>query len=265
MTTPPYEPPEGSYTPATISSMQGVTQSSVGLGKTVDTRNLLGLLGDSFIGNILSGFASIGAAIGKALSDLATALFGFGGGEPLPRIEDGMTSLNQRINLLDDVPGYAGAIMTQNRRFGSGSTYKTIPFNSRYGPSKKAQLNTSNHRMVLETGSWSAHFTISTGSGNGGIGHGLRALVRDKNGTEVMTRLFDWQNNGSTWDQHYAMPIIVPPESAPWSIELGYRHSGVWWTIYGGTEKTLIWVERKNIDTANSGIIRNPGDGPDIT
>ena len=175
-----------------------------------------------------------------------------------------MTALNSRVELLDDVPGYAGGIMTQNRRFGSGSVYKTIPFNSRYGPSKKAQLNTSNHRMVIETGSWSAHFTISTSDG-GGVGHGLRALVRDKNDTEVMTRFFDWQTPNAGWDQHYAMPIIVPPESAPWSIELGYRHSGLWWTLYGGTEKTLIWVERKNIDTANAGIIRNPGDGPDVT
>ncbi|WP_010541911.1 hypothetical protein [Dietzia alimentaria] len=217
---------------------------------------------------IFDGIGGIGQALADGLTGIigmiADALFGPGPGDPIVRIADGMTALNSRVELLDDVPGYAGGIMTQNRRFGSGATYKTIPFNSRYGPSKKAQLNTSNHRMVIETGSWSAHFTIST-SGGGGVGHGLRALVRDKNGTEVMTRFFDWQTPNAGWDQHYAMPIIVPPESAPWSIELGYRHNGLWWTLYGGTEKTLIWVERKNIDTANSGIIRNPGDGPDVT
>ena len=224
--------------------------------------------GGNILEQIFEGIGGIGAAIVDGLNGIvgmiADALFGPGSGPPLTRLADGMTALNSRVELLDDVPGYAGGIMTQNRRFGSGSVYKTIPFNSRYGPSKKAQLNTSNHRMVIETGSWSAHFTIST-SGGGGVGHGLRALVQDKNGTEVMTRFFDWQTPNAGWDQHYAMPIIVPPESAPWSIELGYRHNGLWWTLYGGTEKTLIWVERKNIDTANSGIIRNPGDGPDVT
>lgn len=84
MTSPPYETPEGSYTPATISSMQSVSQSSIGMGKTVDTRNLLALIGDSFIANILSGFLNIGEAIGNFIGDLADALFGrYNGGHPV--------------------------------------------------------------------------------------------------------------------------------------------------------------------------------------
>ena len=201
---------------------------------------------------------------GGLLGHIANFFFGTGPGAPADRIVDGMTSLNGRVDLLDDVPGYAGAVMSHNHRFGSGSSWKTIPFNTRYGPEKKASLDVSTSRMVMERGSWSAHFTIST-SGGGGVGHGLRALVRDKNGTEVMTRFFDWQTPNAGWDQHYAMPIIVPPESAPWSIELGYRHNGLWWTLYGGTEKTLIWVERKNIDTTNSNIIKDPPNGGDIS
>lgn len=248
MTAPGAGTPDGSYTPATVGGMQNMTETSI----------MAGLRGpvDAAAGGARISFLA-------TLSAIATALFGPGAGAPLPRLEDGMTALNGRLDSLDDVPGYAGGIMTQNRRFGNGGVYKKIPFNAPYGPAKKAHLDTSSNRMVLETGSWSAHFTIST-SGGGGVGHGLRALVRDKNGTEVMTRYFDWQTPNAGWDQHYAMPIIVPPESAPWSIELGYRHSGLWWTLYGGTEKTLIWVERKNIDTANSTIIRNPTDGPDI-
>ncbi|WP_010540369.1 hypothetical protein [Dietzia alimentaria] len=200
---------------------------------------------------------------GGLIGNIANLLFGTGPGAPADRIVDGMTALNGRVDLLDDVPGYAGAVMSHNHRFGSGSSWKTIPFNTRYGPEKKAHLDVGAHRMVMETGSWSAHFTIST-SGGGGVGHALRALVRDKTGAEVITRRFDWQTPNAGWDQHYAMPIIVPPESAPWSVELAYRHSGLWWTIYGGTEKTLLWVERKNLDSDNSGTIKNPPDGADI-
>lgn len=252
MTTPNGEIPEGAYVGNAMSELNDWSEESA-------MSAMRGTVSPSFERQ-RDGVWQDGGLLGH----IANFLFGSGSGSPAARLSDGMTALNGRLDLLDDVPGYAGGIMTQNRRFGSGSTYKTIPFNSRYGPSKKANLNTSNHRMVIETGSWSAHFTIST-SGGGGVGHGLRARVRDKNGTEVMTRFFDWQTPNAGWDQHYAMPIIVPPESAPWSIELGYRHSGLWWTLYGGTEKTLIWVERKNIDTANSTIIRNPGDGPDVT
>ena len=221
--------------------------------------------------NILSGFLSIGQAIGSALADIAAALFGdySGDNQALLVISDGMTALNDRVELLDDVPGYAGAFMLTNRRFGSGSAFKKIPFDAKYGPEKKASLDTTNHVMVLEKGSWSAHFTISSMSGSaGGVGHGVRALVRDKDGTEVITRFFDYQQSGgAAWSQHYSMPIIVPPDTAPWSVELAYRHSiGIgWWSLAGGTEKTLIWVERKNIDTDNSNIIINPPNGPDIT
>lgn len=217
----------------------------------------------SFLGNILSGFASIGQAIGNALSDIASALFGnYTGSNPaLVQMSDGMTDLNGRIDLMANVPGYAGAIMTQNHRFGSGGVYKRIPFNKRYGPEKNATVNTSNNRIYMSQGSWSAHFTISTSSGNGGIGHGLRAQVRDENGTVVITRTFDWQNAGATWDQHFAMPIVAPKSG--WSIELGYRHSGNWWTILGGTEKTLMWVERKNLDADNHEVVQ-PTDGADI-
>lgn len=179
--------------------------------------------------------------------------------DKLGSIEDGMTALNNDLSVLADVPGYAGAFMLNNHRFGAGSTYKTIPFNEKYGPEKKAYL--SNSRLYLNVGSWSAHFTIST-SGGGGVGHGLRARVYDTAGTPVISRYFDWQTPNAGWDQHFAMPIIVTEDG--WSLELAYRHNGIWWTLYGGTEKTLVWVERKNIETSNHTVITNPSDGWDI-
>lgn len=245
MTAPGAGTPDGAYTPATVGGMQHMTEASImaGLRAPID-----------------------GAAQGARISFLdmigaiATALFGPGPGAPLPRLEDGMTALNGRVNLLNDVPGYAGAFMTQNHRFGSGSTYKRIPFNARYGPEKNASL--SSNRLYLSAGSWSAHFTISTSAGVGGIGHGLRARVRNAANVVVIERFFDWQNGGAGWDQHFAMPIIAPESG--WSIELGYRHSGGWWTVLGGTEKTLMWVERKNMETENHEVVI-PTDGPDIT
>lgn len=65
--------------------------------------------------NILSGFASIGAAISQALNDIANSLFGglvVSDHPALDKIRDGQLDLIAR---LDDVSGYAVAYMTYNR------------------------------------------------------------------------------------------------------------------------------------------------------
>lgn len=243
--------------------MQQADKESAALQAHAGTKSLMDAAGGSFIGIILGGFANVASAIGRALSDLAEALFGnYGGTHPaLVIISDGMTALNNNVELLHDVPGYAGAIMLQNHRFGSGSSWKKVPFNGKYGPEKKARLNTSNNRMYIDKGSWSCHMTISTGSG-GGVGHALRVQVFDQNNSLKITRYYDWQSPNAGWDMHYALPVIATADD--WSIEVSYRHSGTWWYVLGGTEKTLLWVERKNMDTANSAIV-TPTDGDDIT
>lgn len=201
---------------------------------------------------------------GGLLGHIADLLFGPGSGQPAVRISDGMTELNGRLELLDNVPGYAGALLLQNHRFPSGGL-RTIPFNKEYGPAKNAYLDTSNHRMYLSVGSWSCHFTIATDSGSApaGVGHRARVTVRDQNNTIQIQREFTWQNNGSSWEQHYAIPIIAPVNG--WSIQLEYAHSiGLgWWSVMGGTGKTLIWVERKNMDSLNWQPF-NASNGPDI-
>lgn len=225
-------------------------------------------------GNILEqifeGIGGIGAALAEGINGvvgmIADALFGPGSGPPAVRLSDGMTELNGRLDLLDDVPGYAGAYMGTNRRFGTGSSYKTIPFDRPYGPAKKAQLNTSNHRMVLDKGSWSIHITIvPRGSGSPlsfTAGHGIRVRVRRASGAVALDRPFDWGHISWEHATHFAMPIIVTEDG--WSVEVGYRHNDVNWSLIGGTDRTLIWVERKNIDTTNSQIETGVPDGPDV-
>lgn len=225
-----------------------------------------GILQQIFDG--IAGADGIGQMLADGLVGIigmtADALFGPGPGDPIVRIADGMTDLNERVELMDDVSGYAGTILVDNHRVGTGGSWKVIPFSGKYGPEKNATLDVASHRLYLSEGSWSAHFTISTGSGIGisGIGHGLRAQVYDETGAAVITRRFDWQTGTATWDQHFAMPIIAPVSG--WSVELAYRHSGGWWPLLGGTEKTLLWVERKNMDTENHEVIV-PGEGGDIT
>lgn len=137
---PPNEPPEDAYGPASISSMQHVSQSSVGLGKTVDIRELLDMVGASFLGSILSGFESIGAAIGKALEDLGKALFGDYDGPdgPLIAIQDGQAELRNKVLLLGE-SGYAAAYMSRNYKLGRAKD-RALPFDSQIGPVNDATI-----------------------------------------------------------------------------------------------------------------------------
>ena len=109
---------------------------------------------------IFDGIGGIGQALADGLTGIigmiADALFGPGPGDPIVRISDGMTELNGRVELLDDVPGYAGTILVDNHRVGAGSSWKVIPFTGKYGPEKNATLDAASHRLYLSAGSWSA-------------------------------------------------------------------------------------------------------------
>lgn len=255
---PTYGNPEGAYVSggsgqSSITDLNGLDEATAKARMQAPLQGMFGRQHDSVWGE------------GGLLGHIADFLFGSGAGTPAARLSDGMTALNGRLDLLDDVPGFAGGVMLQNHRF-TGSGLRTIPFNKEYGPAKNAYLDTSNHRMYLSAGSWSCHFTIATGSGSAllGVGHRARVTVRNQNNTIQIQREFTWQNNGSSWEQHYAIPIIAPADG--WSIQLEYSHSIElgWWSVMGGTGKTLIWVERKNMDSTNWQPF-NASDGPDIS
>lgn len=191
MTTPNQEPPEGSYTPSTISDMQHVSQASIGLGKTVDIRELLDAVGASFLGNILSGFESIGAAVGKALNDLSKALFGDYDGPdgPLIAIQDGQANLRHEMWLLGQ-SGYCAAYMSRNYKLGRAKD-RALPFDTQIGPSNDATLmqvsrshpgesGTRNEWVIRvdRAGLWEAQTTFSHVGGGFADGYAEITVLR---------------------------------------------------------------------------------------
>lgn len=258
MTTPPYEPPEGSYTPATISSMQGVTQSSVGLGKTVDTRNLLGLLGDSFIGNILSGFISIGAAVGQAISDIANALFGgiIASDHPaLDKIRDGQLDLIAR---LDDVSGYAVAYMTYNR-YKDRNTWNRMEFDGKIIINPKNASYVDNGIQLAE-GTWFIDAQITHDQHADRKGSRIRIDVTRPNGTIFSTKESLTEVNPDKWTTLSVRHSVSLPGP-------GYRvHVWAWYDVgtiggayarmlyRGGTALTHLMVDRINLDATASTV-----------
>lgn len=120
------------YSPSTVHRLQQESKESAALQAHAGTKALMDAAGNSFFLNILSGFFSIGEAIGDFLGSLGDALFGrYNGGHPTleaieswqaentgnwgPVIEDYGNQLEQKVEAWA-VPTVSGLYQTINRQ-----------------------------------------------------------------------------------------------------------------------------------------------------
>ena len=119
-----------------------------------DTYDLAELARQVFSGGILSGFVSLGEGIGQAIDDIANALFGgfIQNDHPaLDRIRDGQLALNERLDLVALISGYAVAYMKANRYKDRGK-WVQMEFDGQLGPVKNATVE--NDGITLAQGTW---------------------------------------------------------------------------------------------------------------
>lgn len=219
---------------------------------------------------IQDGIGGIGASLADGLNGIigmiADALFGPGSGEPIVRLSDGMTELNNRLDLMEDVSGYGGMIMSHNHRF-TGSTYKTIPFNTQYGPTTPSvSLDTVNHRIYLARGTWSINLLISVPqAGPFGGDTWMRPAIRvyRPNGSEYLTQWLDWRSGVNPHAYYAQIPLIVPNDDG-FYVEALFTQDSLNYPILGGTDRSKFWVNRWDLRTDNNNIIIDPPDGPDV-
>jgi hypothetical protein len=76
MTSPDGFTPDGAYTGDTLHEMQDVTQADVAGAQHAEISGLLGDVADTFVDNLLGGFADVPEALGDFLGDLVGALLG---------------------------------------------------------------------------------------------------------------------------------------------------------------------------------------------
>lgn len=195
---------------------------------------------------------------------IATSLFGSGSGAPLVRLADGMTALNNRIDLMDEVSGYGCMFMSTNRAF-SGSTLKVVPFDTRYGPPKNTVLDPANHRIYLAKGTWTVSVLLAVPQA-GALGGDTRftATVRSykPNGTLHMEQELGWRSGASPHTYLGQAPLICD-EDGYW-VEIRFSQSSLLYRVLGGTNRSKVWVNRWDINTENNNIIIDPPDGPDV-
>ena len=196
---------------------------------------------------------------------IADALFGnyTGGAGPLVRLSDGMTALNNRLDLMSDVSGYGGMFMSNNYRFGGGNNYKKLRFDSPYGPPKNVTLDTTNHRIVLAKGTWSVSLLVAMAPINGSGWVRARIDCYAPGGQLHSRRWLDWRSGPETGSQFHQVPVIAPESG--YYVEAWLTHDALWWTVMGGTERTLFFVNRWDVRTTNELENTSPGDGGDVS
>lgn len=228
--------------------------------------------GGNILEQIFEGIGGIGAALAEGLNGIigmiADALFGPGGGSPIVRLSDGMTELNNRVDLMADVSGYGGMILSNKHKVYGGNDYKVVPFNTPYGPSTKSvTLDTANHRIYLARGTWSVSMLLAVPQA--GITGGptwFRATITAyrPNGTEYLNQWLDWRSGENPHGYYAQVPLVVPDDSG-YYVQIRFTHNTGNWHILGGTDRSKFWVNRWDLRTDDNNMIINPPDGPDVT
>ena len=204
---------------------------------------------------------------GGLLGHIADLLFGPGSARPAQRLSDGMTELNHRLDLMDDVSGYGCMVMSHNHRFTSSNTHKTIPFNTQYGPhTPSVTLDTVKHRIYLAHGTWSINLLISVPQA-GALGGDtwMRPAIRvyRPDGSEYLTQWLDWRSGARPHAYFAQIPLIVPNDDG-FYVEALFTQESVAFPVLGGTDRSKFWVNRWDMRTDNNNMIINPPYGPDI-
>ena len=258
-TTPPvYGVPDGAYvgdasSPNAITDLNNLTEAEA-------KNRMLGQVAPSFERHRDGVWQD-----GGLLSHIANFLFGFGHGAPAVRLSDGMTELNNRLDLMEDVSGYGGMILSKNRRFVS-SEYRDVPFDTQYGPHTphSVEVDTAGHRFVLSAGTWSINallVTPQTGVLADDVWHRATITSYYPDGTEHMNQWLDWRS-GINPDSFFAQVPLVVPNDDGYYVKVRFRASTR--TLLGGTDRTKFWVNRWDLRTENNNVIINTGDGPDV-
>lgn len=261
MTTPNGEIPDGAYVgdagaPNAITDLNNLTEEEA-------KRRMQGSIAPAFTRQRDSVWQP-----GGLLGILANLLFGPGAGLPAARISDGMTELRNRVDLMEDVSGYGGMILSNHHRVYGGNTYKVVPFNTPYGPNTPSvQLDTANHRIYLARGTWSVSLLLAVPpAGVTGGPTWFRATITAylPDGTEYLNQWLDWRSGEFPHGYFAQVPLIIPDDSG-YYVQIRFTHNTGNWRIFGGTDRSKFWVNRWDLRTDENNLIIDPPEGPDVT
>lgn len=212
----------------------------------------------SFFGNILSGFLTIGQGIGQALDDLAQAMFGGLAAQDHPALQiinDGQTALIERIDLMDNISGYAVAYMKENR-YKDRNRWVLMEFNGRLGPVKNASV--ANNGLTLAQGTWVINAQCTHDQHVDRMSSRIRIEVLRPDGTVYSIKEAYGEVFPSKWTSRQVSHNVVLPAPGYRVRVWTYYNVGTAFGVYnrllwrGGTHLTHLMAHRLDIDTSNA-------------
>lgn len=257
MTTPNGDIPEGGRAPQEVYEL-ATTQPPAMVNP--DMWELAeGARGD-FFGGILSGFFSIGQAVGQALDDIADALFGGLAAEDHPaliKIRDGQLDLLNAIGLMDDISGYASAYMAANR-YKDRAKWVLMEFDGELGIPKNAEY--TDYGIRLAEGTWVLDAQCTHDHHVDRFTSRIRIEVLRPDGTVYSIKEAYGEVLPNKWTSRQVRHTVITPgpgyEVRVWT----YYNTGTFLGAYnrllwrGGTHLSHLTAHRLNASTENAQV-----------
>lgn len=258
MTSPDRFTTDKTFSPSTIHSLQQKSKEAEALQAHSGTIARMDSVGNSFLGNILSGFASIGAAVGQALNDIANALFGglIANDHPaLDKIRDGQLDLIARM---DDVSGYAVAYMMENR-FKKRRIWNRMEFNGAIIRNPKNATYVDNG-IQLAAGTWFIDAQITHDHHVNRRTSQIRIVVTRPDGSVFSIKESHNEVNPDKYTTLSVRHSVSVPTGGYRVHVWAYYMVGDTFGIYnqilyrGGTALSHLMVDRINLDATESNV-----------
>ena len=248
MTAPDGFAPEGAYTPASLPSMQSLTEEKIRakLRKPVD--DAMGKMAAGLRDGLVQGFADALRGVVRAplFQDVADAF------------DDGQAALVDRLDLLDGVRGYCQAYMSRNvnGEWGTNNT-RQLPFDAPLGPSKGAHVDAAKGGIVMdEAGLWTislmctARQTSYTASWLDTDSVRVTLRVHRPDGSVYSQKLLQFLAGKSAVTPTVSVPVTVDQPGYYVTAE-GYSSRWRWWD--GGTRYSALAVVKHDDRVINPG------------
>ena len=248
MTAPDGFTPEGAYTPASLPSMQSLTEEKIRarLRKPVD--DAMGKMASGLRDGLVQGFADAlrGVVSAPLFQDVADAF------------EDGQAALVDRLDLLDGVRGYCQAYMSRNvnGEWGTNNT-RQLPFDAPLGPSKGAHVDAAKGGIVMdEAGLWTislmctARQTSYTSSWLDTDSVRVTLRVHRPDGSVYSQKLLQYLAGKAAVTPTVSVPVTVDQPGYYVTAE-GYSSRWRWWD--GGTRYSALAVVKHDDRVINPG------------
>lgn len=248
MTAPDGFTPEGAYTPASLPSMQSLTEEKIRarLRKPVD--DAMGEMAAGLRDGLVQGIADSlrGVVSAPLFQDVADAF------------EDGQAALVDRLDLLDGVRGYCQAYMSRNvnGEWGTNNT-RMLPFDVPLGPSKGAHVDATRGGIVMdEPGLWTisllctARQTSYTSSWLDTDSVRVTLRVHRPDGSVYSQKLLQYLAGKSALTPAVSVPVTVDQPGFYITVE-AYSSRWRWWD--GGTRYSALAVVKHDDRVINPG------------